>query len=139
MLVIRPRLGWPATWRAGLHALQQLAAQAHHGLGRMQQFLARRRDLCAAAPGAAHAALDQRHASQIGQGIDGLPGRLVAHAHVTCCLGDGAALRNPAQDGNATVGHVIAQRLGTESDDSAPPDSLVAGHIQLFLFEIFCV
>ena len=95
------------------HALEAQAMDVLRARGWQPDYLTvrRRTDLQPATAHTAHAALHQGHASKIGQGINGLPGRLVAHAHIACSLRDGAALRNAAQDGNAAVGHVIAQRL----------------------------
>jgi hypothetical protein len=66
----------------------------------------------AAASSAAHGAVHQRHAREVGEGVDGLPRGLVAHAHGARGLGDGAALPDLAQDVDALVGHAMAQRFG---------------------------
>ena len=84
-------------------------ARAVELFGGGQQALARRCQARTAAAGAAHAAVYQRLAGQVGERVDGLPGRLVADAGAARRLRDGAMPAHQVQDFHALVRRAVPE------------------------------
>ncbi|ODS92617.1 MAG: hypothetical protein ABS45_05280 [Comamonas sp. SCN 65-56] len=93
------------------HIRGHLRSHAHQRISRLQQFASRIGQPRTAATHATDGAPHQRHAGKVGQGIQRLPGRLVAHADAARRLRDRAALVDLAQDGDASVGLVLPQGI----------------------------
>ena len=81
-------------------------------VGGMEHLRSRGGQQRATAAGATDGALHQRRPGQVAQGVQRLPGRLVAHAGIARGLRDRAQRRNAPQDFQALVRRLVAEGAG---------------------------